>query len=149
MLVLCPYPQNVAAGQRLKYEQYFDDWRAAGWEIEVSSFMDRKMWDVVWEPGHLFAKMFGVLRGHFRRLGDLCRVHRYDLVYVFMWVTPFGTSLSERLVRAQAKVLIYDVEDNILSEQQGGAGEWNDESQPPSKICAKIFSVGEMIACNN
>lgn len=137
MLVLCPYPQNVAAGQRLKYEQYFDDWRAAGWEIEVSSFMDRKMWDVVWKPGHLFAKMFGVLRGHFRRLGDLCRVHRYDLVYVFMWVTPFGTSLSERLVRAQAKVLIYDVEDNILSEQQGGAGE------NPNAIAGFLKGVGK------
>jgi glycosyltransferase involved in cell wall biosynthesis len=119
MLVLCPYPQGVAAGQRLKYEQYFNDWRTAGWEIEVSNFMDHAMWDVVWEQGHLFAKVLGVLRGHLRRLRDLCKVHRYDLVYVFMWVTPFGTSLFERMVRVQAKVLIYDVEDNILSEQRG------------------------------
>lgn len=122
MLVLCPYPQGVAAGQRLKYEQYFDDWRAAGWEIEVSSFMDRAMWDVVWGPGNPFAKGLGVLRGHFRRIRDLFRVSRYDLVYVFMWVTPVGTSLFERLVRRLAKALIYDVEDNILGEQQGGAG---------------------------
>lgn len=123
MLVLCPYPQGVAAGQRLKYEQYFDDWRAAGWEIDVSSFMDRAMWDVVWEPGHLIAKALGVLRGYLRRIRDLFRVRRYDLVYVFMWVTPLGTSLSERLVRSQAKALVYDVEDNILGEQQGGAAD--------------------------
>ena len=67
ILVLCPYPQGVAAGQRLKYEQYFDHWRDDGWEIEVSSFMDRAMWDVVWQPGHHVAKALGVLRGHFRR----------------------------------------------------------------------------------
>lgn len=120
MLVLCPYPQGVAAGQRLKYEQYFADWRAQGWEIEVSSYMDRAMWDVVWEPGHLPAKSLGVLRGHLRRIRDLFRVHRYDLVYVFMWVTPVGTSLFERLVRRLATSLVYDVEDNILGEQQGG-----------------------------
>jgi L-malate glycosyltransferase len=120
MLVLCPYPEGVAAGQRLKYEQYFTDWRSQGWEIEVSPFMDRAMWDVVWEPGHLFAKGLGVLRGHLRRIRDLFRVHRYDLVYVFMWVTPVGTSLFERLVRRQARALVYDVEDNILGEQQGG-----------------------------
>lgn len=118
MLVLCPYPQGVAAGQRLKYEQYFDDWRAAGWEIEVSSYMDRPMWDVVWQKGHLLDKAVGVLRGHARRLHDMLCVHRFDLVYVFMWVTPFGTTLMERFVRAQAKALIYDVEDNFLSLQK-------------------------------
>lgn len=120
MLVLCPYPEGVAAGQRLKYEQYFSDWRDAGWEITVSPFMDRAMWDVVWEPRHLPQKVLGVLRGHLRRMADMLRVRRYDLVYVFMWVTPFATTLFERLVRARAKALVYDVEDNILVEQQGG-----------------------------
>ncbi len=120
MLVLCPFPQGVAAGQRLKYEQYFDDWRAAGWEITVSSYMDPAMWRVVYEPGHMLAKISGVLRGHLRRCRDLLRVPRYDLVYVFMWVTPFGTSLFERMVRRLALALIYDVEDNILTDQQPG-----------------------------
>jgi glycosyltransferase involved in cell wall biosynthesis len=83
--------------------------------------MDRAMWDVVWQPGNLAKKALGVLRGHLRRMRDLLRVRRYDLVYVFMWVTPVGTSLFERLVRRLARALIYDVEDNILGEQQGGA----------------------------
>lgn len=120
MLVLCPYPEGVAAGQRLKYEQYFDDWRAQGWQIDVSNFMDRAMWDVVWEKGNYLAKVMGVLRGTARRVRDLFRVGGYDLVYVFMWVTPFGTTGFERLVRSQAKALVFDVEDNVLSEQQGG-----------------------------
>lgn len=123
MLVLCPYPEGVAAGQRLKYEQYFADWRAQGWEIEVSNFMDRAMWDVVWEKGHILAKAMGVLRGTLRRIRDLFRIGRYDLVYVFMWVTPFGSTGFERLVRAQARALVFDVEDNVLSEQQGGAAD--------------------------
>jgi glycosyltransferase involved in cell wall biosynthesis len=123
MLVLCPYPEGVAAGQRLKYEQYFADWRTQGWEIEVSNFMDRAMWDVVWAKGHILAKAFGVLRGTLRRIRDLFRVGRYDLVYVFMWVTPFGTTGFERLVRARAKALVFDVEDNVLSEQQGGTAD--------------------------
>ena len=121
MLVLCPYPEGVAAGQRLKYEQYFADWRSQGWDIEVSNYMDRAMWDVVWEKGNLLTKAFGVVRGHLRRIRDLFRVRGFDLVYVFMWVTPVGTSLFERLVRMLARALIYDVEDNILGQQQGGA----------------------------
>ena len=117
LLVLCPFPQGVAAGQRLKYEQYFDHWRATGWDIDVSPFMDLPMWRVVYEPGHLPAKAWGVLKGHLHRLCDLFRVASYDCVYVFMNVTPFGTTVMERLVRALARRLIFDVEDNVLVEQ--------------------------------
>lgn len=117
MLVICPFPVGVAAGQRLKYEQYFDDWRAMGFDIEVSSFMDTATWKIAYERGHLVAKVLGVLRGHLRRIRDMFRVRQYDLVYVFMWVTPFGTSLFERLTRRLAKRLVFDVEDNVLTEQ--------------------------------
>jgi L-malate glycosyltransferase len=118
LLVLCPYPQGVAAGQRLKYEQYFDDWRAHGYEIIVSSFMDPSLWRVLYERGHYLAKVLGVLRGQLRRLRDICRLHRFDIVYIFMWVTPFGTSLNERLTRFLAPQLIYDIEDNVLIGQK-------------------------------
>lgn len=118
MLILCPFPQRLAAGQRLKYEQYLDDWRAAGFDITVRPFMDGRMWQVVYSRGRFVAKAAGVIRGHFRRIYDMLRVGRYDLVYVFMWVTPFGTSLLERMVRKLARRLIYDIEDNVLVGQQ-------------------------------
>jgi glycosyltransferase involved in cell wall biosynthesis len=121
ILVICPFPQGVAAGQRLKYEQYFDHWQKNGYEISVSSFMDMPLWKIVYQPGHYLGKFFGTLRGHFRRLGDIFRIGRYDLVYVFMWVTPFGTSFFERVVRALSKRLIFDLEDNILVKQVNNA----------------------------
>ncbi|HZC37359.1 MAG TPA: hypothetical protein VE221_01650, partial [Sphingomicrobium sp.] len=91
MLVLCPYPEGVAAGQRLKFEQYYDDWRAAGWEIDVAPFMDMDLWRILVERGHFSAKMLGVLKGYLRRTRDLLRVRRYDLVYCHMYVTPLGS----------------------------------------------------------
>lgn len=121
MLVICPYPLGVAPGQRLKFEQYYDDWRALDWEIAVSSYMDLPTWKVVWREGHLLAKAFGVLKGHLRRLRDLPRVHRYDLVYLHQWVTPFGSTLFERLARARAKALVYDMEDAAFFDSISGA----------------------------
>jgi glycosyltransferase involved in cell wall biosynthesis len=115
LLVLCPFPEGCAAQQRLKYEQYFDDWRAQGWEITVSSFLDLAAWDVFYEPGHLLTKGIGVLKGYFRRLRDLGRVADFDLVYVCMWVTPLGGPLLEGMVRHRARALVYDIEDNIVS----------------------------------
>ena len=117
ILIICPFPQGVAAGQRLKYEQYLNHWRANGYEITISSFMDADMWKVVYTPGNYAAKTLGTLRGHFRRVRDSFRVCRYDLVYVHMWVTPLGTSVFERLYRLLSRHLVYDIEDNILMEQ--------------------------------
>ena len=117
LLVLCPYPVGVAAGQRLKFEQYYDDWREAGWDVAVSPYMTAKLWAVAHQNGHLGAKLAGTLKGLIRRIGDLARIPRYDLVYVFMYVTPIGTSFFERLTRQLARRLVYDLEDNVLIGQ--------------------------------
>ena len=149
MLVLCPFPQGVAAGQRLKYEQYFDDWRMLGFDIDISSYMDGPMWKVVYQKGHLLEKALGVFRGHLRRIGDMLRLRRYDVIYVFMWVTPFGTSTFEKIVRAQGRKVIYDVEDNVFSQQK-----LNKEDNPnalvsslrgPSKAAYLIRSADQVI----
>lgn len=118
MLVLCPYPAGVAAGQRLKFEQYYDDWRDAGWEITVSPYMSSRLWSVAHQHGHFWTKLAGTLSGLVRRIGDMFRIRRYDLVYVFMYVTPVGTSLFERLTRLLAHRLVYDLEDNVLIGQR-------------------------------
>ncbi len=47
ILVICPFPQGVAAGQRLKYEQYFNDWMDSNFEVTISPFMNVKMWNIV------------------------------------------------------------------------------------------------------
>ena len=118
ILIVCPFPQGVAAGQRLKYEQYFDHWRENGYEIVVSSFMDFAMWSIVYTPGNYIAKIFGTLRGYFRRLLDIFRIGRFDVVYVFMWVTPIGSSLFETIFRSLSNHIIYDIEDNVLVERR-------------------------------
>lgn len=115
ILVLCPYPEGVAAGQRLKFEQYYDDWRRAGCQVTVSPFMDRRMWDKLYLPGHHATKVAGVLRGHARRMRDMARVGQYDLIFVHMWVTPLGTTTFERMTRRRARALVFDLEDNLLS----------------------------------
>lgn len=115
IIVLCPHPLGVAPGQRLKFEQYYSDWRQHGWEITVSPFVDRGLWPVLHEHGHIRAKILGGLKGMARRARDFLRMRRFDLVYCFMYVTPIGTSLPERLTRLLSRKLVYDIEDNLLA----------------------------------
>lgn len=117
ILVICPFPQGEAAGQRLKYEQYFELWNHAGYEVSISSFMDLRMWKVVYSKGNYLKKILGFLRGLIRRFIDLFQLNEFDIVYVFMWGTPLGSSLYERILRKLSKNVIYDIEDNVMMQQ--------------------------------
>lgn len=118
ILVVCPYPFGQAAGQRLKYEQYFKSWEKAGYSIEVSSFMNQSLWQVIHKEGHYFNKLLGVLRGYLLRFIDLFRVKKFDIIYIFQWTTPFGTRLYDLILRALAKRIIFDLEDFVVLNQR-------------------------------
>jgi glycosyltransferase involved in cell wall biosynthesis len=122
ILIICPFPYGVAAGQRLKYEQYIGIWRDNGYSVTISSFMDDSMWKVVYCKGKYFQKVFGTLKGYVRRFNDIFHVCRYDIVYVHQWITPFGTTLIERVICKLSNKIIYDLEDNIV---MGGSSNVN------------------------
>ena len=117
ILVLAPHPENYAPGQRLKYEQYFDEWQDEGYDVTVSSFMSKKMRSVVYKKGYLFYKIYGTFYGYWLRCKTLLVLKKYDAVYIFMWVTPFGSSFFERIFRRLSNRLVYDIEDKALIPQ--------------------------------
>ena len=114
LLIICPHPENVAPGQRLKYEQYFDHWRRNGYEVDVSPFMASRFQDIVYQPGRIPEKLFWVIWGYLRRVRDLLRLRLYDGAYVFLWVTPLGPPVFEWLVSVVSKRLVYDIDDMVF-----------------------------------
>ena len=114
ILIICPFPYNTAAGQRLKYEQYFDHWKADGYEIQISSFINYSDWFFLYKKGHFLKKFKSILLGYFKRIRDLFILNQFDLVYIFMWVTPLGNALFEKLYLHYSKKVIFDLEDNLL-----------------------------------
>jgi glycosyltransferase involved in cell wall biosynthesis len=114
ILFVAPYPVDKAPSQRLKYEQYYQDFRDAGYEVTTSSFIDNKFWKIVYKPGNILQKVVFTLLGYFRRLMDLFSLGKYDVVYVHLWVTPIGPPVFEWLFRKFSKGLIYDIDDLIF-----------------------------------
>lgn len=145
ILVICPYPKDVAAGQRLKYEQYFNHWRENNYVITVSSFMDMPMWKSVYTSGNYLKKVFGTLRGYSRRLRDLMRIGNFDLVYVFMWVTPVGMFFFEAVVSALSNRLIYDIEDYVIELKRNEFNPFVEIFKSSSKIKYLIKNADHVI----
>ena len=112
ILVLCPYPMGVAPSQRFKFEQYYDDWRSHGWDVEVRPFWDSAAWSSLYAPGKGIRKTGHLLRGLVRRFLDLPRAFEADLIYVHLEAAPVGPPLLERLISARVPV-VYDIDDLV------------------------------------
>ena len=121
MLVVCPYPEDVAPSQRLKFEQYYDYFRQQGWEVEVAPFISTAFWKVIYKKGHVLPKAFHTVLGYLRRMKTLFTVARYDLVYVHLWVTPLGPPVFEWLYRKAAKKIVYDIDDLVYLKRPNKA----------------------------
>ena len=113
ILFVCPYPKNVAPSQRLKFEQYYDHFCEAGLEVEHDSFISAAFWKIIYRKGHFLQKAFYTVSGYAKRIVTLFRLSGYDVVYVHLWVTPFGPPFFEWLYRRFSKRLIYDIDDLI------------------------------------
>lgn len=113
ILIICPYPENVAPSQRLKFEQYYSYFRENGYELTVSPFISNKFWKIIYKKGYLFQKFFFTCYGYIKRIVDLVRTSNYDIIYIHLWATPFGPPLFEKLFRIRAKKIIFDIDDLI------------------------------------
>lgn len=118
ILIICPYPQGWAAGQRLKYEQYISHWEKNGYEVTISSFFDVDTWRVLYVKNNYIKKILGTFKGYLKRIRDIKNAEKYDLVYIFLWVSPFGKFFFEKALLNKAKKVIYDFDDSIFLDSE-------------------------------
>ena len=113
IVVLCPHPLDRAPGQRLKFEQYYASWRAAGYDVDVRPFWSVKAWEHLYERGHWRRKVASVAGGFLRRVGDGRAALRADLVYLFLEAAPLGPPILERLLARRRVPIVYDIDDLV------------------------------------
>ncbi|MEP7265408.1 MAG: glycosyltransferase family 1 protein [Bacteroidota bacterium] len=114
VLFIIPYPEGTAPSQRFRFEHYFKELEAQGHSYTVSSFMGPNTWRILYQPGHNLLKASGIIKGYFRRLRDLFRVHKYDYVFIHREASPLGPPVFEWMIaRLWKKKIIYDFDDAI------------------------------------
>lgn len=118
ILVICPHPENVAPGQRLKYEQYLNIWRQNGYDVDVRPFYSERMQSILYIKGRRLEKIFWVVLGYLKRFCLLFCLPKYNLVYIFLWVTPIGFPFTEWLYTTANKYMLYDIDDAIFLNEK-------------------------------
>lgn len=121
VLFIVPYPEDCAPSQRLKFEQHLAYLRQQGVQYDYAPFMSKTLWCVVYKPGHYGTKILHTLFGYLRRIRDVLRCRRYDLVYLHLEAAPFGPPIFERLIRWMGVPILYDLDDLIYLPHESPA----------------------------
>jgi glycosyltransferase involved in cell wall biosynthesis len=146
ILFICPYPLGVAAGQRLKFEPHFKQLREEGYQITVDSFMSNRLWSIASKEGFLIQKIVWTIYGLFKRIKLIFTLKEYDCIYLFMNVFPFGPPILERIYLKLSKKVIFDIEDNLLTQETGSINWLASILKSKNKIKFLIENVDQIIA---
>jgi glycosyltransferase involved in cell wall biosynthesis len=122
--VICPHPYGFAPSQRLKFEQYFSHWEDNEWKVDVEPFQTKRFWSIAPKEGYIYEKVLWTLYGYWRRIIFLKKISSYDIVYVHLWVTPFGPPFFEWLYCKLAKKVIFDIDDLVFLGHASNANSW-------------------------
>jgi glycosyltransferase involved in cell wall biosynthesis len=113
VLFLTKYPPD-GASSRYRVYQYLPFLDAAGIGYHVQPFMSPAMYALVNAPGRRLRKAGHSLAALLRRLAQLWRCGRYDLVFLQREALPLGPPLMERLLRRWRIPTIFDYDDALF-----------------------------------
>lgn len=113
ILFIASHRPDRAPNQRFRFEQYFDYLREQGFDCELSWFISERDDAYFYRPGYVWRKMTVQVKSIFRRIGDLRRARKADLIFVCREALMLRfTWFEKRFFRSGAKV-VYDFDDAI------------------------------------
>lgn len=114
ILILAPYPYQIAPSQRFRFEQYLERLEAAGHQYEFHPFISLAVWKVLHTPGKFPQKVWGMLKGFLNRLLLLFKLGKFDYVFIHREASHVGPPIFEWMIaKVFRKKIIYDFDDAI------------------------------------
>ena len=135
--------------QRYRFEQYFDFLEKNGFECELSSLISVKDDAILYSHGHYFGKAIIFFKSFFKRLIDVWRSKKYDLIFIQREAFMTGTIFFERLFKKTGTPIIFDFDDAIWLRDENLANRSLQFLKRPEKTAQIIALADHVIAGNN
>jgi glycosyltransferase involved in cell wall biosynthesis len=151
VLILCLHRPNRSPSQRFRFEQYLGYLEQNGYEFDFSYLLDQQSDKIYYKPGQYGKKLMIVMRSITRRLRELMKARRYDLVFVQREAFMLGTPFFERAIAGKVP-MIFDFDDSIwlqtVSESNKKLAFLKDASKTARIIekAALVFAGNEFLA---
>lgn len=137
-------PFDTIPGQRFRLEQWEPYLKDENISIDYFAFTNEKLRKILYKPGHYAAKSLGMMRALIRRLGQILKSSRYDVVYLYRTASMLGPAWLEKILSFQNVPIIYDFDDAIFLENTSNANKrfgWLKFAGKTADICRLSTSV--------
>ncbi|PCJ25695.1 MAG: group 1 glycosyl transferase [Flavobacteriales bacterium] len=146
---LVPYPIGDAPSQRFRFEQYLMFLNQEGYEYSSFSFLDKKHFNILYQPGHFFFKSWGILKGFINRFLLLLQLNQYSIIFIHREVTPIGPPIFEWVIsKILKKRIIYDFDDAIWLKNTSDTNHFISTIKRHSKV-SLICKWSTIVMCGN
>ena len=150
MRVLFLIPHSLeGASSRYRVLQYIPHFEANGIECTVSSFLSKKFYLIAYQRGHWLKKGAYFFVSSLRRLRDLLRSGRYDLVFIHLEAFPIGPPVIEWLLATCKVPIVFDLDDALFLPRATTVNPVVEFFRMPKKIETILKLSRHVITCNN
>ena len=146
VLFILPYPTE-GPSNRYRVEQYIPFLKEQGIYCCLRPFITSKFYRILYTRGNTLKKCAYFLSSFLKRITDIIRAIKYDIIFIHIEAFPFGPPLFELIFWAMGKPIIFDFEDAIyLPVSRKGL---HGCLKFPGKFYQNIRLSGQIIVCNN
>ena len=149
LIALVPYPLDTTPSQRFRIEQWRGPLEEFGIRVRLAPFADRRLMELLYEPGRSAQKIAGMIAGFARRLGDVATAGRGDAILIHRAAWLAGPALLERLLGLWRKPILFDFDDAIYLRHTSGANRLFDWLKFPGKTAALCRMSSLVVAGND
>ena len=142
------HPPGRAPSQRFRYEQYVDFLADHGFRTTFAPVLKPVDYGVVYGEGSYLRKGLIAGRGLARRLADVRRLPRFDIVFVQREAVQLGTSWFEALAARSNARLVFDFDDAIWLQNASEANRKLAWLKRPSKT-SKLIAIADVVFAGN
>lgn len=113
VLFLIHNRKDRSPGQRFRFEQYLDFLESNGYNCVLSPLLNEKDDKIFYGKGKIIHKVWIVLKGVFKRYGDIRRAKNFDIIFIFREAFFTGSYYFENKISKKGKKVIFDFDDAI------------------------------------
>lgn len=147
VLFIIPHPEEAASG-RFRVLQYVPWLQRQGIVCEVRPFMSPALYRVLYQPGKLPQKIALSAGAILKRLADVARSARADVVVVHREALPLGVAWLEQAMARLAPAVVFDFDDAIYLNHASRANSWTRVFRNGQKTAAIASASTHVIAGN-
>ena len=120
VLAICPFPAAFPS-TRYRLLQYVEPLRELGIELEYRPFLNDEEHRLYFDDPRLLSRLTTIVKPIFRRIGDIVKAAKADVVFIQREAMPFGPGFFEWIFRVIARApIVVDFDDAVYIPYTSG-----------------------------